>query len=103
MGYLGKRYLYNFLKEQGFSIPEKIKNAEYVKYRGREFLDIVLYSALDVKKIEIYCVRAKGMYISILIYDDNSDKYHEIERYSFHRQGDEGWQKTYERKKGRLL
>ena len=103
MDYLGKRYLYNFLKEQGFSIPVKMKNIEYKKHRGDEWFDVEIYSTFEIKKIEVFCVRSKGIYISILIYDDNSDKYHEIERYSFHRQGDEGWQKTYERKKGRLL
>lgn len=101
MGYLGKKYLYNFLKEQGFSVPVKTKDADYKKYRGYEDMEFVLYSASEIKKIDVFCVRTKAIHISVLIYDDNSDKYHEIERYSFHRQGNDGWQKTYERKTGK--
>lgn len=37
MKYYGKRYLYNFLKEHGYSVP-LLKDMEYKCYRGSEWL-----------------------------------------------------------------
>lgn len=54
MKYYGKRYLYNFLKEHGYSVP-KLKDMEYKYYRGSEWLKSELLVPFSAKAgIEVY-------------------------------------------------
>lgn len=90
MNYLKKKYLYNFLVNQGFNDTLKLKDFEYQYYRGDEWL--------KSDDIDLYCVRQKEIYVSIYLYDEELDKRIETNRYAFHKQNNT-WLKTYERKR----
>lgn len=61
MKYLGKKKLYNFLVENGYTIP-KMKEMEYRFYRGVEWLE----TRLEENDVELYC--DKGRSISVYVY-----------------------------------
>ena len=87
MKYFGKRYLYNFLTSHGFE-PPKLKNMEYGKYRGDEWL--------RCGTLDLFCIFGQTINVSVLEYDELTDDQYETERHAFGIFGKE-WQKTYER------
>ena len=93
MKYFGKRYLHNFLKEKKFS-PPALKEMEYGKYRGDEWL--------RCDTLDAFCTYGKMIHVSVLEYDEKKDKHVETERYGFDLANDK-WYKTYERKNNEIL
>lgn len=54
MKYYGKRYLYNFLKERGYNVPQ-FSEMEYKCYRGSEWLkSYPLTLGYDTVGLEVY-------------------------------------------------
>ena len=88
MKYLGKKYLYNFLKDQGFSIP-KLKDFYYAKWRGDEWI--------RGEKFFVMSYLGKAISIDVFEFDDLGERYH-IESYTF-RPREGKWVKTYYRDK----
>ena len=72
--YLGRRALYNFLIEKGYEVP-KLKNMEYGKYHGDEWL--------KCGEIDVFCVRCKFIYVSVFEYIEERDFYFETGRYCY--------------------
>ena len=73
--YLGKTKLYNFLKAEGFNVPRTMRETEYKKYRGDEWL--------ECDDVRIWCVRGKRISVSVYEYDEETDKRHETEYYCY--------------------
>lgn len=92
MKYFGKRYLHNFLTAQGFE-PPKMKDFEYDKSRGDEWIENV---ACNQKKFDLFCIHQKVMYLSVFEYDDSTDKYYKTECYTYRLVGGE-WKLEYKR------
>lgn len=86
--YLGKTKLYNFLKEEGYNVPRTMREMEYHKYRGNEWL--------NCDDVKIWCVRGKSISVSIYEYDEETDKRHETEYYCY-MLIDGIWKKFYQR------
>lgn len=99
MDYLGKRYLYNFLKEQGFEVPQ-MKDFRYVRARGDEIFETVL----EEQDIELFCVRGKAIYVSIyetFVDSDWNSKRVEVKRLAYHLENSM-WIKHYERVRNKI-
>lgn len=100
MKYLGKRYLYNFLKEQGFEIP-LMKEFRYVRARGDEIFDTVL----EENDVELFCVRGKAIFISVykrFVNSDGSSKRVQVKRLGYHLETSM-WIKHYETERNKII
>lgn len=86
--YLGKTKLYNFLKAEGFTIPRVMRDTEYKKYRGDEWL--------KCDDVELFAVRGKRISVSVYVYDEATDKRHETE-YDCYTLFAGVWKKYYQR------
>ncbi len=101
MKYLGKRYLYNFLKKQGFEIP-LMKEFRYVRARGDEIFETVF----EEQDIALFCVRGKAIYVSIyetFIDSDWNSKRVEVKGLAYHLDENSMWIKHYEREKDKII
>ena len=94
MGYLGKQYLYNFLKEHGFSVDVKIEDTDYDILTNTEWL------AFNVgnDQTHVCCINSQTICIRLVVYDFDEKECHDIGFYTFKRQENGEWQKTNERK-----
>lgn len=101
MKYLGKRYLYNFLKEQGFEIP-LMKEFRYVRACGDEIFETVL----EENDVTLFCVRGVAIYISVyerFIDSDWNSKRVEVKRLAYHLDENSMWIKHYECENGKII
>lgn len=85
MKYYGKRYLYNFLKEQGYDVP-KLKEMSYHFYRGSEWLKSYY------EEIKVYSPKRGNICVTLREYDEERECFFEKE-YSVYVDGILNYQK----------
>lgn len=101
MKYLGKKKLYDFLKEQGFTVPQ-MKEFRYVRARGDEIFETVL----EEQDIELFCVRGVAIYVSLyetFVDSDWNSKRVEVKRLAYHLDENSMWIKHYERERNKIV
>lgn len=86
--YLGKTRLYNFLKAKGFTVSFVMRDMEYKKYRGSEFL--------KGDNVELSAEYGRHICVSVYEYDEELDERIETEYYCF-MLVDKIWYKHYSR------
>ena len=88
MKYLGKRYLHNFLKVNGFA-PPALKDMEYGKRGCDEWL--------RCDSIDVFYTFRKTITVSIFKHDEKDGETYKTERYAYSLTGSV-WKKVSERK-----
>ncbi len=90
MKYYGKRYLYNFLKEHGYEVPQ-LKDFRYEFCRGTEWLK-TFYDEID-----LYSPERGVIYVTLNEIDDETGKKTQVE-YSKYKYGI----LNYQKKRGKI-
>ena len=93
MNYLGKRYLYNLVKDKLSGIDlyiPPLKDLSYIKYKGDEILNCEIF--------DLFCVQNRSIYLSIFNFNSLDNRYKSL-RICFYKDNSGNWIKTFERRR----